>query len=71
MVQSLAYQSDLFLRSQTGQIIEHPGYLQLVTPGNPGYYWGNFLLFPQPPTPADVERWPLFFRQAAWFRMAA
>jgi GNAT superfamily N-acetyltransferase len=64
MVQSLAYRSDLFLNGQTGQIIEHPGYLQLVSPGNPGYYWGNFLLFPKPPTPADLHQWPLLFRQA-------
>jgi ribosomal protein S18 acetylase RimI-like enzyme len=31
------------------------------TPANPAFYWGNFLLFDQPPGEGDFERWTQLF----------
>ena len=33
------------------------GYLLIRSPGNPGHYWGNLLLFDEPPAPGDGARW--------------
>jgi hypothetical protein len=45
---------------------ERVEYLVIETPGNPGYYWGNYLIFPNAPNPEDQERWEsLFFKEFA------
>jgi hypothetical protein len=43
-VQSLACQTDLNLTQFDGQIIHRGHYLVVVTPSNPTYFWGNYLL---------------------------
>lgn len=40
---------------------ERDEYLVVETPDNPGYYWGNFLIFPSPPTEIDQKRWESLF----------
>lgn len=43
-------------------IVEDRGeYVVVRTPSNPGYHWGNFLLFRQPPQPGDRARWEAAF----------
>jgi ribosomal protein S18 acetylase RimI-like enzyme len=42
---------------------ERDDYLVVETPGNPDFYWGNFLVFPHPPEPQDRERWPALFQK--------
>src|SRR4051812_23434282 len=32
-------------------------HLVIRSPSNPAFYWGNLLLFDEPPQPGDVERW--------------
>lgn len=32
------------------------------TPDEPNYWWGNFILFPQAPSEADLVAWPALFR---------
>lgn len=57
-VLSLGYQSDLMLlRLQRSLIDRRDGYLVVRTPANPTYHWGNFILFPGPPTPGTVQSW--------------
>jgi ribosomal protein S18 acetylase RimI-like enzyme len=36
-------------------------YLVIRSPSNPGYYWGNLLLFDDPPARGDGERWEALF----------
>lgn len=48
-VRSLAYRTDLFLVAEGGVVRERERYIVLETPSNPDFYWGNFLLFPEPP----------------------
>ncbi len=63
-VRSLAYRTDLFFPAFDGQIIDRGDYLVIRTPSNPTFYWGNFLLFDNPPGPGDYSLWlDLFARE--------
>jgi len=56
-IQSLGYRTDLIFRAFDGQIIDRENYLVIRTPINPTFYWGNFLLFSQPPREGDIDVW--------------
>ncbi len=45
-----------------GVVEERDTYIVVRSPDNPGYYWGNYLLFAQPPAPGDAPRWIEQFR---------
>jgi len=60
-VQSLGYRTDLIFPKFDGQILDRGSYLVIMTPTNPTYYWGNFLLFPNPPDKGDLENWKAIF----------
>ena len=62
-IQSLGYRTDLFFPTFDGQIMDRGNYLVIRTPSNPTFYWGNFLLFPQPPGDGDLEVWRNLFAQ--------
>lgn len=61
--ESLGYQTDFMFRRHAGEIEEKEGYWVVRSPQNPTFYWGNFLLFTQPPQASDLERWPQLFAQ--------
>lgn len=60
-VQSLGRRTDLFFPQFDGEILDRGDYLVIITPSNPMFYWGNFLLFQNPPGPGDFERWNALF----------
>lgn len=60
-VRSLGYRTDLLFARFDGQVLDRGDYLVVRTPANPGFYWGNYLLFDAPPTRADLARWPALF----------
>ncbi len=60
-VQSLGYRTDLIFPKFDGQILDRGDYLVILTPTNPTYYWGNFLLFSNPPSDGDRENWKTIF----------
>lgn len=62
-VRSLAYRTDLFFPRFDGIIKDRRDYLVVLTPSNPTYYWGNFLLFSRPPQPGDLTHWKALFAQ--------
>ena len=39
------------------------GYLVVRSPGNPSHYWGNLLLFDDPPSDGDGPRWKALFAE--------
>jgi ribosomal protein S18 acetylase RimI-like enzyme len=43
---------------------EGAGYLAVHSPGNPKHWWGNFLLFDEPPQAGDGPRWEAAFVEA-------
>ncbi len=60
-VQSLGYRTDLIFPRFDGQIIDRGNYLVILTPTNPNFYWGNFILFSTPPQTGDLEKWKAIF----------
>ncbi len=62
-VRSLGYRTDLMFTAFDGEIMDRGEYLVVRTPSNPGFYWGNYLLFADPPRPEDYERWRSLFAE--------
>lgn len=62
-LKSLGYQSDLLVLSFESDIIEHDDCIQVATPSNPSFYWGNFLIFPNKPSIDNFEIWTHRFKQ--------
>jgi GNAT superfamily N-acetyltransferase len=60
-VKSLGYRTDLIFPAFDGEIIDRGSYIVVRTPSNPTFYWGNFLLFEDPPAEGDYDRWRELF----------
>ncbi len=58
---SLGWQTDLIFARFDGQVLDRGNHLLVRTPGNPTFWWGNFLLFQHAPGPGDLERWMALF----------
>ncbi|MCX6118955.1 MAG: GNAT family N-acetyltransferase [Proteobacteria bacterium] len=62
-IDSLGIKTDLIFAYFSGIVTERDDYWVVKTPSNPGYHWGNFLIFKNPPQHGDCDRWPQIFRQ--------
>ena len=62
-LQSLGYATDLILTELDKSVCDRGEYLVVRTPANPGFYWGNLLVFREPPAQGDLERWDALFRE--------
>jgi ribosomal protein S18 acetylase RimI-like enzyme len=62
-VRSLGYRTDLIFPRYDGEIVDRGEYLVVRTPGNPDFFWGNFLLFRRPPAAGDDRRWRKLFSE--------
>ena len=59
---SLGFRTDLMLRTLAGSTItDHGTRLVVRTPANPGFWWGNFVLFNAPPRKGDARSWAALF----------
>ena len=57
-VKSLGFQTDLALRVLEGaEVTDRGDYLVVRSPGNPTFYWGNFLLLAGWPEPGTGDAW--------------
>ena len=56
-VRSLAWRSDLALLSFEDEVVQGPGYVVARSASNPGYWWGNFVLFERAPRSVEDARW--------------
>jgi RimJ/RimL family protein N-acetyltransferase len=54
---SLGWRTDLIFARFDGEVMERAGYRVVRTPTNPGYWWGNFLLFDAAPRAGDAAHW--------------
>jgi GNAT superfamily N-acetyltransferase len=64
---SLGFRTDVALRIAEGsEVTDHGGYLVIRSPGNPGFWWGNFLLLRAWPKDGDgwLDRFAAEFPQA-------
>jgi len=58
VVTSLAFRTDVALRVLEGAEVSDRGdYLVVRSPGNPGFWWGNFLLLARVPRPGEAGAW--------------
>jgi ribosomal protein S18 acetylase RimI-like enzyme len=48
--------TDLLLHAQTARVEEHEGYIVVLTPEAPEYFFGNMLVLPQRPSLSDLPR---------------
>lgn len=62
-LKSVGLNSDLYIISNTSNVIDRIDYLKIETPGNPEFFWGNFLIFPNPPQKDDYDNWIKVFKQ--------
>jgi len=58
---TLGWRTDLIFARFDGEVIERGPYRVVPTPTNPGFWWGNFLLFDDAPCAGDAARWTALF----------
>ena len=68
---SLGWRTDLIFARFDGSVTNRGPYLRVLTPTNPTYWWGNFLLFQHAPGPGDFERWMALFDEEIAARQPA
>ncbi len=56
-IQSVASRTDIAVLGPTAKIEERDGYWVVFCPDNPGFIWGNYLLWPNPPREGESEHW--------------
>ena len=59
---SLVWATDIDVLPPDRVIRRHDGYLVVRSPSNPSHYFGNLLVFDDPPGAGDGERWEEIFR---------
>ncbi len=62
-IKALGWRTDLLLLGTEAEIEEKSDYVVGRCPEVPEFYWGNFLVFRQPPKQGDLERWISIFQQ--------
>jgi ribosomal protein S18 acetylase RimI-like enzyme len=63
-INSLVWATDVDVLAPDHTLERRDGYWLVQSPGNPTYWWGNFLLFDDAPAVGDGERWQdLFARE--------
>jgi ribosomal protein S18 acetylase RimI-like enzyme len=61
---SLVRATDLDVLPLDRVVERRDGCLVVRSPSNPAHYWGNLLLFDDPPGPGDADRWEPLFDEA-------
>ncbi|HLI94704.1 MAG TPA: GNAT family N-acetyltransferase [Candidatus Baltobacteraceae bacterium] len=62
-IRTLGLQTGLAIERGRATVREHGDAISVHTPSNPGYYFGNLLIFDRPPGVGDELRWPMRFAQ--------
>jgi ribosomal protein S18 acetylase RimI-like enzyme len=58
---SLVWATDIDTLPVDRVVEQRDGYVLVHSPSNPSHYWGNLLLFPEPPRAGDAEPWEALF----------
>ncbi|WP_374336806.1 GNAT family N-acetyltransferase [Leeia sp.] len=58
---SLSEATAMLFHRYSGQVEAHPDCWCILTPDNPTFWWGNYLIFPQPPTRSRFPQWEARF----------
>ena len=60
-IKSLVWATDIDVLERDRVLERRDGYWAVHSPTNPTFWWGNFLLFDEPPGAGDGERWESLF----------
>lgn len=60
-IKSLGFKSELIFLEFDGEVVDRGAFVVVKTPTNPGYYWGNLLIFGRPPIKGDFRKWTALF----------
>lgn len=60
-IRSLGRRTDLIFANFSGKVIDKGSYTLIQTPSNPGYYWGNYIVFDYAPRKGSLRDWKLIF----------
>ncbi len=60
-IDSLVWATDIDVLSLDHTLERRDGYWVVQSPSNPTFWWGNFLLFDEPPARGDGARWEALF----------
>jgi ribosomal protein S18 acetylase RimI-like enzyme len=60
---SLVWATDVDTLPLDRVVERRDGYVLIRTPSNPTFYWGNLLLFDEPPRPGDGREWEALFER--------
>lgn len=60
-INSLGRRTDLIFSKFSGSVHDRGSYTVIKTPSNPGYHWGNYLIFDKAPKGGDLQRWKDIF----------
>ncbi|MGE4611978.1 MAG: GNAT family N-acetyltransferase [Paracoccaceae bacterium] len=60
-ITSKGLQSEFIFHGFGGVITDHGDCISVLSPNNPDYYFGNFLLYPAPPKVGDFKHWTARF----------
>lgn len=55
--------TDLLIAGFDGELLDRGDYLVALTPANPTFWFGNFVLFRDAPRPGERERWERVFAE--------
>ncbi|MGQ5523239.1 GNAT family N-acetyltransferase [Chitinimonas sp. PSY-7] len=58
---SLVQATEHIFHRANGEVVDCGGYVRILTPSNPTFYWGNYLLFAKPPQTGDLPHWEACF----------
>ncbi len=60
-IRSLGRLTDFIFAQFSGSIQNKGSYTVIQTPNNPGYFWGNYIIFDRPPQQGDLGKWKTLF----------
>ena len=58
---SLGRKTDLIFAKFSGEVYDKNGCKVVRTPSNPGYHWGNYIVFNEEPKKGDLKKWKQVF----------
>lgn len=58
---SLGFRTEMIFHRFDGIVLDRTNYLVVRTPSNPGFFFGNLVLFFEAPKPGSLERWKKIF----------
>lgn len=60
-IKSLGRKSDFIFAGFSGEVENKNSHTVIKTPSNPGFHWGNYIVFDRPPRKGDFKKWTKIF----------